>query len=500
MSKRFVSIWFRHLTTDRIVIRRPELKLVPFVLAAPERGRMVVKAANKLAEENGIGAGMVLADARAVLPELEVIDDKPERAGKLLLALAGWCIRFTPIVAIDPPNGLILDVTGCAHLWGGEEPYLNNIVNKLTAAGYDVSAAMADTPGTAWAVAHYGPGVSFVVKTGCHLETILTFSPAALRLESGVLERMHKLGFYQIRNFISMPRSVLRRRFGQLLLDRMDQVLGFAEEIIDPVKPIEAYAERLPSLEPIVTATGIKIALERLLETLCNRFAKEGKGLRTGIFKGYRVDGEIEQIDIVTTSPSSNARHLFTLFELKISSIEPALGIELFTLEAPVVEAVTRVQESIWDRSGGHDERSIAELLDRLAVRSGMHVIRRFLPDAHHWPERSFKVADSLHEKSMATWRTDLIRPLQLLAKPEPIDVTAPIPDYPPMLFRYKGKLHQIRKADGPERIEREWWLEIGEHRDYYCVEDEIGARYWLFRLGHYDENGASWFIHGFFA
>ena len=500
MSRRIVSMWFRHLATDQMIIRRPELKDVPFVLASPERGRMMVKAANTVAEANGIEPGMVVADARAVFPSLEVIDNEPQMPVKHLNELAERCIRYTPIVAIDPPNGLILDVTGCAHLWGGEHLYLRDITNRFENAGYDLRAAIADTIGAAWAVCRYGQKTP-IIEPFCQADALLPLPPAALRLEPEVLQRMQKLGLYQIRNFIGMPRSVLRRRFGQQLLNRLDHAIGPSNEVITPIKPIEPYQERLPCMEPIVTAKGIKIALKRLLETLCRRFEREGKGLRSAIFKGYRVDNIIEQIDIVTTGPSCNAEHLFKLFELKISTIEPAWGIELFLLEAPLVEDLPIIQEALWNSASNHQNKGILELLDRLAGRAGMGAINRYLPAEHYWPERSVKTATSLLEKPQTVWRTDRLRPILLLSKPEIIDVvSAPIPDYPPMLLRYKGKLHHIKKADGPERIEQEWWLEQGLHRDYYCVENEHGERYWIFRLGHYNRTKPEWFVHGFFA
>ena len=191
--------------------------------------------------------------------------------------------------------------------------------------------------------------------------------------------------------------------------------------------------------------------------------------------------------------------HLFKLFEIKLSTIEPALGIELFVLEAPKVEDHFPLQEKLWEGSGGLEDERLSELLDRLSSRTGVQATR-YLPDEHYWPERSLKPASSLIEKLTTEWRKDKLRPLQLLAIPERIEVTAPIPDYPPMLFQHKGKLHRIIKADGPERIEQEWWLQQGQHRDYYRVEDESGNRYWLFRLGHYDDKTFQWFIHGFFA
>lgn len=500
MAKRFASIWFRHLRTDWFIRRQPELKNIPFVLASPDHGRMVITSANMLAEKEGIYPGMVVADARAIISSLQVLDDNTELSKKLLTGIAKWCIRFTPAVAIDEPNGLILDVSGCAHLWGDEKKYITDIFRRIREFGYDIRIAISDTIGAAWAIARFGQG-SVIVETGCQREALLSLPPAALRIEPLIIERLEKLGLRQVGSFINMPRPSLRRRFGPQLLQRLNQALGNEEEWIIPVQPIESYQERLPCMEPIVTAKGIEIALHLLLDTLCKRLQQEHKGLRNASFKGFRIDGKIEKIEIGTNRPTSNTKHLFKLFEIKIETIEPALGIELFTLDACKVEDLSTGQEKLWESTGGLDDIELSELLDRIAGKVGANHIHRYIPDEHYWPERSFKLAPSINEKLQIPWKIDRPRPLQMLIKPQPIEVTAPVPDYPPMNFRYKEKLHKIIKADGPERIEQEWWLQQGQHRDYYSVEDEEGKRYWLFRSGHYDAaKSFQWFIHGFFA
>ena len=500
MGKRFVSIWFRYLHTDWFSLRHPEFHDIPFVLTLPDHGRLVISAANLRAQKEGVHVGMVVADARASFPAIKVCDDKAGLSNKLLTRIAEWCIRYSPYVAIDPPDGLILDASGCAHLWGGEKEYLENILITLKGLGYTIQCAMADTIGSAWAFARFGSG-AVVISPGCHIEAILRLPPSALRLNHESVERLDKLGLRDIRSFITMPRSALRRRFGEELLLRLDQAVGKQEEIIQPVHPVEPYQERLPCLEPIVTVVGIEYALRTLIERLCSRLKAEEKGLRRGVLTGYRVDGKIEKIEISTSRATYNQAHLFKLFELKIQLIEPALGIEIFLLEAPKVEDVTPLQEKIWEGSCGLENIGLAELLDKITGRFGSNLIKRLIPDEHYWPERSVKPAQSLQEKLTTGWKIDKPRPVKLLPVPEKVDVTAPIPDYPPMLFRYRGKLHKVVKADGPERIEQEWWLQQGQHRDYYYVEDEEGKRYWLFRLGHYDEEKSyQWFIHGFFA
>jgi protein ImuB len=499
MSKRYIAIWFRHLATDRLVRSKPELKDVPFVLSARERGRLVVKAANTAAQAKGIDVGMVVADCRAILPGLPAFEVQPGQAEKLLHAFAEWCLRYTPVAAVDLPDGLVLDVSGCAHLWGGERPYLKDMLAKLRGFGYDVRAAMADTVGAAWAVSRFGR-VSPIVAPCGQMEALLPLPPAALRLEAATLARLEKLGLHHIRSFINMPRHALRRRFGPTLLLRLDQALGQEPEQVNPIRPVQPYQERLASMEPIRTATGIEIALKQLLERLCLRLAKEEKGLRKCIFKGYRIDGNVQQVGIGTNRPSRSLEHLFHLFEQKIPSIEPALGIEVFTLDAPIVEDIPVAQDALWHSAEGGHETAISELLDRIAGKLGEDAIHRYLPDEHYMPERSIRLATSLTEQASTAVRPALPRPIHLLPVPEAIEVTVPMPDYPPLLFKHKGALHHVAKADGPERIEQEWWLEQGLFRDYYCVEDGNGSRYWLFRLGSYDSCEPKWFIHGFFA
>lgn len=494
---RYVSIAFPYLLTEYVARKQPEFRDKPFVLASRQHGRMVIDAVSATAAKKGICTGMVLADCKAIFPELEMLESEPGRIEKLLEALAEWCIFYTPFAAVDLPDGLILDSSGCTHLWGGEVAYLNHIQKKLGSYGYTIQTAIADTISTAWAVARFGS--ESIINPGQQREALQSLPPAALRLDTTILARLKKLGMRQIGSFINIPSSVLRRRFGPELPRRIARALGHEIEFVIPVKPIEPYQERLTSMEPIAAATGITIALKQLLETLCLRLEAEGLGLRQCIFKAFRVDGTVQQIEIGTGHPSRNTRHVFRLFEHKIAMLEPALGFELFVLEAPRVEPVTHEQAAIWN-AASQNNMKVAELLDRVTAKIGPGAVNRYLPTEHHWPERSVKQASPLWEKPATAWRTELPRPVHLLTTPEIIAVTAVLPDYPPILFRHKGTLYTVAKADGPERVEQEWWLLDGLYRDYYVVEDDKGARYWLFRSGPYDGEHPKWFLHGYFA
>ncbi len=499
MNKRFVSIWFPYLATDWHSRKQPHLRNEVFVLKSTVRNRVVITAANALAKAQGIYENMVLADAKALYPSLHVLDDKPTLITQLTDRIAEWSIRFTPSAAADYPDGILLDVSGCTHLWGGEDVYLADIIERLNKRGYTVRAAIADTIGCAWAMARYGKQP--IIEKGKQSHALLALPVTALRIDEETNEVLQKLGLRKIGDLISIPAKSLRRRFGNTLLQRLRQAIGEEEEVVVPVYPIEPYQERLTCIEPIKTKEGIEIALQHLLKALCSRLRKEGKGLRKAFFRAYQLDGGTSGIEISTNQPSQNVEHLFHLFGIRLSTIEPKEGIELFLLEATVVEEALVKQEGLWRTESGLLDGEILELVDRFTNRLGADAIQRFLPAEHYWPERSYKQTADLNEAPATKWKLDRPRPLQLLSPPELIVVTAPVPDYPPLNFRYKGQLHKVVKADGPERIEQEWWIQEGEHRDYYAVEDEEGKRYWLFRSGHYNETKfPKWYLHGFFA
>jgi protein ImuB len=500
MPKRFASIWFRHLLTDQKAIRQPDLKGKAFVFAEPDHGRMLITALTDEARKYGVTEGMTVADARVIAPDLQVLDGKPGRNIKLLTGLAEWFLRYTPLVQLDPPDGLLLDVTGCTHLKGGEKGYLQEIVYRLKTIGYDVRPAIAGTIGAAWGVARFA-SAGLIVTEGEHRNALMPLPPSALRLPYDQLLKLRNLGLHQISSFIYMPDSVLRRRFGKNMVLRLHQALGQEVEYLFPLKEPIPYSERLECLEAVKTRPAIEIALNDLLERLCKRLYGEGLGLRTAMLTWYRVDGKNGNITIGTNHPSNRVQHLFKLFFIKLDNVAPGLGIELFTLDALNTETTSDKQSELWSAKGGADSEEVAELLDRVAGRIGTKNINRYLPGEHYWPERTPEANTNFKKKPESEWRTDKPRPMQILDEPEPIEAMALTPDYPPKLFIWKGERHVIVGADGPERIEREWWLEPGEHRDYYIAEDELGRRYWLFRSGHYNaENNQHWFLHGFFA
>lgn len=483
-----------------MIKKNPALKDQVLVISSKQRGRMITTAVNALAAHAGIYVGMTLADARAISPGLATLDDQEGLEQKLLTAMAQWSIRFTPVTAVDGNDGLMLDATGCCHLWGGENAYIHEIKKRFTGLGYTVRISLAPTIAGAWALARYAAD-TVITSNNNLLQVIQNLPPVALQIEEEIVEKLRISGLNNIGQLIQMPSTALRRRFGNVLVKRMAQALGHEPAWLHPVDAVEEYVERLPCIEPVFTAVAIEIGIKVMLENLCARFKKEQKGLRYAVLKCYRVDHKIIEITLGTGSPSNNPAHLFKLLEVKIDTIAPGFGIELFTLTASKVQEVKTAQDALWVQPKGINDIVLSELIDRVRMKLPGIEISRFLPQEHYWPERSFVSSPDIHAAKETSWSYTRPRPLRLLQPPQAVMVTAPIPDYPPMSFRYKNTLHKIIKADGPERIEPEWWISEGQHRDYYYVEDETGKRYWIFRAGHYDAaKSYQWFLHGFFA
>ncbi|MGZ3943332.1 MAG: Y-family DNA polymerase [Mucilaginibacter sp.] len=499
MPKRYVSIWFRYLLTDWKIFREKSLKGSPVAFMQPDHGRMLICAFNTHAEQLGLRHGMTSADAKVLAPGLRLFEDKPGHKLKLLKHFAEWFLRYTPHVMIDAPDGLLLDVTGCTHLKGDETAYLKDIVSRLRDLGYSVRPGMADTIGCAWAVAHCAE-TGLIVPPGGQRSALVSLPPVSLRLTSDLLIKLNQLGFYEIGSFIHMPKSVLRRRFGNSIVLRLYQALGQEPEFLIPLQEPVPYSERYPMLEPIRTREAIEVAVHAVIDQLCKRLYGEGLGLRTAILTYLRIDGKSGQLTVGTNHPSQRTDHVFKLFQQNFDQIEPALGIELFILDATKTEAAIDKQSLLWCGKPDSKSEMIAELLDNIAARVGAGNIHRYLPQEHYVPERVAKNTQNLSKNPEGDWREDKPRPIQFLDPPEPIEAMALTPDYPPRQFIYRRERHIIANADGPERIECEWWEQPEGYRDYFAVEDEDGKRYWIFSTPDLQAgNPSRWFLHGYF-
>ena len=463
--------------------------------------RRVVAAADVAAQALGLRPGMALAHAVAMAPGLMVVKAEPEADTTALGRLALWCHRYTPLAAPDPPDGLWLDITGVAHLFGGEAALVDSVVTRLGRNGLMALAAVADTPGAAHAAAHYASAhyVSSVLPPGGHMHACASLPIAALRLPPDLTAALRRLGFDRVADLDRLPRPALVRRFGPMVVLRLDQLAGRVREPIVPLAPVDALQHRVTFMEPLLTADALSTAITHLVAPLCAQMERAGQGARRLDLLFERVDGAVQAVRIGTARPSRDARHLARLLDEQLEKVDPGLGIEAMRLVAPLAEPLH------WRQDGDALTIStdVSTLVDRLSNRLGAERVYRAEPVESDVPERSVRRVPALAPPSGAIWPGTA--PLRLLNPPCPVEAISMLPDQPPAVFIWRSRRHRICRADGPERIYGEWWrrdAELLAVRDYFRVEDEDGNRFWLFRQGDGMDpatGGLRWFLHGMF-
>ncbi|HTS93252.1 MAG TPA: DNA polymerase Y family protein [Stellaceae bacterium] len=450
-----------------------------------------------------LAPGMPLADARAMVPDLLAIEADPEGDAAALTRLAAWCGRYSPWTAPDGSDGIWFDVTGMAHLYGDEESLAADLVARLARTGFTARAAIADTAGAAWALAREGSAKATVAPPDATRLALALLPVRALRLPVETVELMERLGLRRIGDLYKLPRPSLVARFGFAAAERLDQALGALPEPLSPLSPAPIRMSQRHFAEPISRPEDLAATIASLAEKLCRHLAAEGVGARKLALRFFRVDGAVIVLEAGTARASRDPRHLARLFAERLERVEPDLGIEDMRLEALVAEKLEDQQASLGNDAGVETaDAALALLVDRLENRLGPGAVTRQRPRDSHLPERAVEPMLPFAAGEGGTpWPSDRPRPVRLLARPEPIEAVAPVPDDPPVMFRWRRLTHRVRAADGPERILGEWWRESDPLRDYYCVEDTDGRRFWLFRQGlHGGEAPPRWFLHGVFA
>jgi protein ImuB len=513
--RRVVSLFLPTWPTDRLRRRQaasagarhpavPPLE-APLVTRMQDGNRQFIAAANRAALALGLRPGMALSHAQAMVPGLAVAEADPEGDATALRDLAAWCLRWSPLTSAAPPDGLWIDATGCAHLHGGEDSLLETIVTRLARARLAARVAVADTPGAAWAAARHSSRSITIIAPGEQVDALALLPVAALRIDAGTVAALRRLGIDLVGQLLSMPRGPLARRFGSELLRRLDQALGQEDEPITPVLPPDAAQHAASFLEPLLTATALGIAVERLVVPVCAQLEASGLGVRQLDLIFERVDDAVQVVRIGTSRPSRDAQHLGRLLKERLENVEPGFGVSAMRLVVTLAEPILPIQ--IHSSLHGDDEQEVdlAPLVDRLASRFGEERVFSVLPRESDVPERAIQAGLPVAADAAAAWPKDLRRPVRLLHPPQPVEALSALPDHPPAMFTWRRVRHRVRRADGPERITGEWWRRNGEvaaMRDYWAVEDENGNRFWLFRRG----NGAdpatgdlSWFLHGIF-
>ena len=547
--RRILSLWFPRLAAERVERQRQDVLPLPLAVVEEVNGAQVIASLTAGAEAAGLRLGQPLRDATAICPDLLTLPADPLAEARFLGVLRRWAGRFSPWVAEEPPAGLMIDLTGSAHLFGGEAAVLERVAEDCAELGLTLRAGIADTAGAAWGLARYGrstiaplrsgdaidqearatrsraakrrgwerggsaprpmtargAGMAMIAPPGHLVEALRPLPLAALRLEPDVVDRLMRLGLRQVGDLMVLPRAALARRFGMETLRRLDQALGMEPEPVSPARAPLHFAVRLTLPDPIGLRSDIEAALDRLLPTLCDKLQARGRGVRRLAFQAFRADGGVSVIEVGLARATHTPDRIRPLLHLKLDQIDPGFGIDCLRLEALATEALVpgQLRSALAPAAPGRsDSHALDDLVGRLSARLGDGAVTRLHPAESHVPSKGAQVL-------MAAWSQphdgpwpspSAPRPL-VMFRPEPVDA----PDGPdvPARFRWRRRDFALRMAVGPERLQAEWWLEDPDWRegtrDYWRVEAEGGDRLWLF----YGRGGAvtdGWYCEGVFV
>jgi protein ImuB len=480
---------------------------------------LLIHSLDEAAAQWGLTHGLPLANARAICPDLVVHEADIAADAKTLEDIADWCDRFTPLVALDSPHGLLLDITGCAHLFGGEARLLKLVCDALTMRGFTVSAAIASNPVCARTMNRHVHGR--IVPDGEEATAVGPLPVAALGANEATTLGLRRAGLKTIGDVAARGRHEITARFGAAFTARLAQALGEGDAPISPRKPPPDYIVEKRFAEPVATDTVIAMSLSGLASMLVAAMAQQGKGARRLEACFFRTDGAVRHIAVDTGQPVTEARVIDRLFRERLEALsdplDPGFGFDLIRLSASRSEIVVQQQRDL--DAHVHDNDELAALIDRIAARIGGKRVIVHLPQDTHVPERAMLAVpaqQNLAAAQRADWSERIeqeppLRPLRLFDRPEAIQVIAQVPDGPPARFVWRRAAHAVVHAEGPERIAMEWWRSEGQGftRDYFRIEDEQGLRFWLYRDGLYDREidpktgelvRPAWYMHGLFA
>jgi protein ImuB len=463
----------------------------------------VITALDDNARRLGLYVGMPVAKAEALISGLTILDAEPEADAIALEKLAIWCLkRYTPSVSTDPPNGLVLDVDGAAHLYGGEQSLITDAISRLADLGITAYAALADSWGAAHALVRFGGQSSIIVPRHETPNAILNLPIAALRLPRDTIEDLVLLGIDTIGELAAKPRAPLAHRFGQSLWRRVDQACGRLPEPIEPVDAPELIRVQRIFAEPIGAPETLEKYTRRLVDQMCDRLEDAGLGAKRLDLHYARVDNRIETTFIAMAKPVRDKKRLARLLFDKIETVDPGFGIEKMTLVAACAEPlVPRQQVASFSEAPRPD---IEELYDTIDNRYGPGRLYRAVSVATDIPERAVKRLPPTSMETGSRRNAGYKRPERLI-RPELIQALAVMPDHPPKAFTWRKDRYHVVAANGPERVKGEWWqtdAEGGKVRDYFILEVDSGERFWVFRAGDGQHDGTgslNWYLHGLF-
>ncbi|MDJ0640010.1 MAG: DNA polymerase Y family protein [Paracoccaceae bacterium] len=548
--RRILSLWFPRLAAERCLRDTRGLPAGVFAVVGDQNNAQVLVSLSAEAEAAGLTRGQPLRDAHAMCPDLQTRLQNKELDRLFLTVLRRWAGKFSPWVSEEAPDGLVIDLSGCAHLFGGETQLMEVVEADCTDLGLTVRTGIADTVGAAWALARFSgagqgparsgddimqearatrsraakrrhwerggpaPGAEVPPNRAARIaapgqtRTALAALPiAALRLDGDLVATLNRLGLRQVGDLAGQPRAALARRFGRLLVQRLDQALGVEPEPVSPARPPDHFAVRLTLPEPIGLMDDILAALDRLLPPLSEKLTQAGRGVRRIRMECHRSDHTMSWAEAGLARPSANPDRIRPLLAMKLDEIDAGFGIDMIRLEAVLTEPVHAHQhrghaeaasDGVARLSGGSD---MDDLLGRLGARIGLDAITRLHPADSHIPEKTSKMLAAAWSEPAGPWpKPRGPRPLELW---RPEIVMAEERPHLPATFRWRNRVFETRTGVGPERIAPEWWLDDPDWRtgvrDYWRVTTRSGERLWLY-FAHGGTMSPGWFCHGSFC
>lgn len=550
-DRRILSLWFPRMGAERLIRRQPVLADQPLAVVEEQRNMQVVTCVNGVAQGRGVHVGQPVRDAHAMCEGLVTQQRSAVAEQRFLDSLQRWAGKFSPWVAPEDTDALVVDLTGCAHLFGGEQALMQVVEDDCTDLGLTVLMGLADTRGAAWALARFAgrtagadrsgdaidqearatrsragkrrhwtkggaaPAIKTRVSEAARIaapgQTYSALSPlpiGALRLEADIAAQLARLGLRRVGDLLGQPRAALARRFGRGLVLRLDQAMGSAPEPVSPARAPDHFAVRMTFPDPIGLAEDVLAGIDRLLPRLCKSLEDKGKGARRVALHAHRSDHGISVIEVGLARPSFDPHRIRPLLEMKVEEIDAGFGIDMLRLVAVQAEplyqedAVAHMKAGNGPRAGQGKATALDDLVGRLGARVGLDAIQRLHLASSHIPEKSHKImAAAWSPPHEGPWPAPTNpRPL-LMWHPEPVH--APATPRMPETFRWRGQDLTRLRALGPERIAPEWWLDDPNWRsgvrDYWVTDTTDGQRLWLF-YAHGGGMSPGWFCQGSFA
>lgn len=528
-QRRILALWLPRLSTDRL-IRKHGSPEAPLIVSGKAGNALYVQALEARAETLGLYKGQPLANARAMADPLTIVPANDKCDAALLEGMADWCDRFTPLVALDGADGLLLDITGAGHLFGGEAAMLAMVTAAIGAQGFTVRAAIAGTTLCAHALARHAPGT--IAPVGGEAQAMAQLSITALEAEDKIVRALRHAGLKTVGMVAARLSSELRERLGAGFVTRLRIMLGAGEQPLSPRRALPDLMAEQRFAEPIVSEHVIAATLLSLAQSLCGILEREGQGARLMEAAFFRADGKVSRLAVRAGEPLRDPAVMLRLLRQKLDALadplDPGFGFDLIRLEAVLADETQPATISF--DSNENAKQQVAFLIDRLAARFGETRVQRFVPQDTHIPEAAGIAIPAQERDFEGAWRRKRAaddpprRPLRLLAKPEEVfHVVASVPDGPPNRFDWRQCRHETLRVEGPERIALEWWKERptdrlvpprGESqdqkaarearprpaRDYFRVETRSGQRFWLYRDAFHQGFVTRWYLHGIFA